>query len=353
MQPSDPPYKVLFQDPGLFEEAVRLVAPELADMLDFETAISLDKEHLTALARVRVQDKLRRVEFKKGRLRNGRRRYLLVLLEFQASHDADMAWRMRDYLHQVESALRENGTVRAEGGVPPMLSMVVHNGDRPWRAETEFAGPLTGDGAALAVRTYATVDLQVLARGPDGEGRELVPDSRLATLAELESSPAESLPRLLLAAFERHDGPESATLRRGLHLRVKAALARHGRAEGLPPLEEWERMLAARRGEDMTAMLDATLARWEEAKVAEGMRRGLAEGVERGVAQGRVALLRQQAEWRFGADVAGQAVALLADVTDVAHLDEAGKWLLECDTGEALLGRLRAGREGAGNGVPG
>ena len=65
-QPSDPPYKVLFQDPGLFEEAVRLVAPELADELDFETATSLDKEHLTALDRVRVQDKLRRVEFKKG-----------------------------------------------------------------------------------------------------------------------------------------------------------------------------------------------------------------------------------------------------------------------------------------------
>ena len=35
--PSDPPYKVLFHDPGLFEEAVRLVAPELADLLDFET----------------------------------------------------------------------------------------------------------------------------------------------------------------------------------------------------------------------------------------------------------------------------------------------------------------------------
>ena len=372
LQPSDPPYKVLFQDPGLFKEAVCLVAPQLADMLDFETATSLDKEHLTALDRVRVQDKLRRVEFKKGRLRNGRRRYLLVLLEFQSGHDADMAWRMRDYLHQVESALRQSGTARAEGGVPPMLSVVVHNGDRPWRAETECAAPLTGDGAPPPVRTYATVDLQVLARGSDAEGRELAPGSRLATLAELESAPAESLPELLLAAFRRHDGLESATLRRGLHLRVKAALARHGRAEGLSPLEEWERMLAARRGEDMTAMLDATLARWEEAKVAEGRRRGLAEGVERGlaegverglaegverglaegVAQGRVALLRQLAALRFGAAVAGQVSAILADVTDVARLDEAGKWLLECDTGEALLRRLRAGREGEGNGVP-
>ena len=107
----------------------------------------------------------------------------------------------------------------------------------------------------------------------------------------------------------------------------------------------------------MTAMLDATLARWEESKVAEGRRRGLAEGVERGlaegVAQGRVALLRRLAALRFGADVAGQVSALLADVTDVARLDEAGEWLLECDTGEALLRRLRVGRGGAGNGAPG
>ena len=94
----------------------------------------------------------------------------------------------------------------------------------------------------------------------------------------------------------------------------------------------------------MTAMLDATFARWAEAKVAEGAARGLA--------QGRVALLRRQAGWRFGDDVAGQVSTLLADVTDVARLDEAGRWLLECDTGEALLARLRAGRGEAGNGTP-
>ena len=119
----------------------------------------------------------------------------------------------------------------------------------------------------------------------------------------------------------------------------------------------------------MTAMLDATFARWAEAKVAEGRRRGLAEGVERGLAegverglaegverglaQGRVALLRRQVAWRFDDAVAGQVAALLADVTNIARLDEAGRWLLECDTGDALLARLRAGRDGAGNGAPG
>ena len=58
MRSSDSPYKVLFLDPGLFEETVCLVAPELAATLDFSTATALDKEHLTAQTRTRLQDQL-------------------------------------------------------------------------------------------------------------------------------------------------------------------------------------------------------------------------------------------------------------------------------------------------------
>ena len=364
MQASDAPYKVLFQDRRLFEETVRLVAPRLADGLDFGAAASLDKEHLTALSRTRVQDKLRRVERKSGKLANGRRRYVLALLEFQSGHDADMAWRMRDYLHLVESGLRQSGSAQAEGEVPGMLSIVVHNGERPWRASAECAGPLTGDGEPAQMRMYATVDLQVLARGADGAGRRLVPGGCLATLAELESSPAEALPRLLLEAFRRHGGAGSSEFRRGLHLRVESALERLGLAAGVPPLAECERALAERGGERMTAMLDATLARWEESKVAQGVEQGLEkgraqgmeqglaqgvergrvqgieQGIERGLVEGRVALLGRMAERRFGAGVAGRVTALLADETDLSRLDEVGEWLLECDTGEALLARL-------------
>ena len=349
--PSDAPYKVLFQNRGLFEETVRLVAPKLADALDFETVAALDKEHLTAAAHTRLQDKMHRVERRAGTLRNGRRPYVLALLEFQSGHDADMAWRMRDYLHLVESDLRESGTVKAEGPVPDMLSIVVHNGERPWRATAEWA-PLTGDAPPARVPMYATVDLQVLAAGPDPLGRSLPAGSRLATLAGLESAPAERLPRLLLEAFRRYAGAESAGLRRGLHLRVQAALERRGAADGLPPLTECERMLAERRGKKMTAMLDATLARWSEAKVAEGVQRGLAQGVARGAAQGRLALLGRQAERRFDARVARRVTALLADVSDVSRLDEAGEWLVECDTGEALLARLRQAHAPRVRGAP-
>ena len=358
MQPSDAPYKVLFHDRGLVEETVRLVAPALADQLDFDTATALDKEHLTIEGRARLQDRIVRVEKKTGKLRNGRRPYVLVLFEFQSSVDADMVWRMREYAYLAEASLRQTGAVRAEGAVPDMLPVVVHNGEQPWRASAAWGGLLTGRGAdgtaglPAPIPIYATVDVRSLADSGAVAGR-LPPGSRLAGLAGLETADAKALPALLVEAFARHPGPDAAGFRRGLHLRVGAVLERVGAKHCLPSLDECERMLAGKRGENMTAMLDATMARWAEAKVAEGLERGMAQGVERGVAQGRLALLRRQAEKRFGTDAAQRLSALLEGVTDTPLLDDAGVRLMECDSGAELLAWLREIVPAGGNGAPG
>ena len=72
----------------------------------------------------------------------------------------------------------------------------------------------------------------------------------------------------------------------------------------------------------MTAVLDATMARWAEAKVAEGV----AQGIE----QGRMEMFGRFVALRFGAGVAAQATTLLADVAGGLPFD-ASKWLLECE----------------------
>ena len=71
-----------------------------------------------------------------------------------------------------------------------------------------------------------------------------------------------------------------------------------------------------------------------------------------GMAQGRADMLARLAKLRFGAGVAGRVAVLLADVSDTSRLDEAGEWLLKCDSGEALLERLPAIVRGTGNGAP-
>ena len=94
----------------------------------------------------------------------------------------------------------------------------------------------------------------------------------------------------------------------------------------------------------MRTMADANFDRWREENIAQG--------VKQGMAQGRVALLGRLAARRFGDGVAGRVTALLADVSDTSRLDAAGEWLVDCETGEALLERLPAIARGAGNGTP-
>ena len=102
----------------------------------------------------------------------------------------------------------------------------------------------------------------------------------------------------------------------------------------------------------MRTMADANFDRWREENIAQGVKQGMARGVEQGAAQGRVALLGRLAARRFGAGVAVRVTNLLADVSDTSRLDAAGDWLLDCETGEALLERLPAIARGAGNGAP-
>ena len=61
----------------------------------------------------------------------------------------------------------------------------------------------------------------------------------------------------------------------------------------------------------------------------------------KGRAEGRVGLLVSMARERFGEAVAGTMSALLGSVRTEEALDEVGGWLLTCETGDALLAKIR------------
>ena len=136
MATSDHPFKLIHADPRMVEDTLRgFIAPDWADQLDFSTLAPLDKERIGPALHRRIGDKAWRVERRDGApLADGRRPYLVVLLEFQAEADADMAWRMHEYLYLLELNQRDIGLHRKEGRPPDVLAAVVHNGARPWSA---------------------------------------------------------------------------------------------------------------------------------------------------------------------------------------------------------------------------
>ena len=166
----------------------------------------------------------------------------------------------------------------------------------------------------------------------------LPPDNRQAALIRLESAPSSELPRLLVEALRRWSGPESAGLRRGFHARAGHLLRRRGLA--LPPLADYERMLAQEQGaREMTTLMEARLQEWHDSAIAQGVQKGVQQGMRQGVHQGQKDLLRRLAERRFDAETARRLSALL-ESADADRLTDVGGWIAECDSSDELLDRV-------------
>ena len=368
MATSDHPFKLIHADPRMVEDTLRgFIAPSWADRLDFDTLAPLEKERVGPALRSRIGDKAWRVERRDGApLADGRRPYLLILLEFQSEEDADMAWRMHEYLYLLELNQRDIGLHRKEGRSPDVLAVVIHNGAKPWSTSSARFGPLLGPpteaGRALnRWQAYVVIDYPALA-GDHAFMDRLPPGNRQAALLRLESAPSSELPKLLVEALRRWSGPESAGLRRGFHARAEHLLRRQGLA--LPPLADYERMLAQEQGaREMTTLMEARLQEWRDSAIAQGMQQGvqqgrqqgrqegmqqgmqqgvqqgMQQGMQQGVHQGQKNLLRRQAERRFDAETARRLSALL-EGADADRLIEVGDWILDCASGDELLDRV-------------
>ena len=349
MTTSDHPFKLIHADPRMVEDTLRgFIAPDWADRLDCGTLAPLDKEHIGPALHGRIGDKAWRVERRDGApLDDGRRPYLVVLLEFQSEADAGMAWRMHEYLYLIELNQRDIGLHRKEGRPPDVLAVVIHNGAKPWSAPATRFGPLLGPpteaGRGLnRWQAYVVIDYPALASDHACMDR-LPPGNRQAALLRLESAPSSELPRLLVEALRRWSGPESAGLRRGFHARAEHLLRQRGLA--LPPLADYERMLAQEQGaRKTTTLMEARLQEWHDNAIAQGVQQGIQQGVQQGLRQGvhrgQAGLLRRQAERRFGAETARQLSAAL-DGADADRLTDVGDWIVECASGDELLERLR------------
>ena len=90
-------------------------------------------------------------------------------------------------------------------------------------------------------------------------------------------------------------------------------------------------------------MLLEKIDRWGEEILERGIKQGIEQGVEQGIAREK-ALLRHQAERRFGPAAAERLSAVLAAVTDADRLAEAGEWIVDCATAADFLARVEGSR---------
>ena len=202
----------------------------------------------------------------------------------------------------------------------PVLPIVLYHGAERWSAPEEVAGLAAPCGVFLAsyqpAQRYFLLDIS---RYTDSlpAGRNLV-----AALIRLQRSRSQEDVEPVLDALDEwlsESGYEG--LRRAIGEWMRQVYL-PGRSTGT----EW-----------------VAVENWTEARsmLRERVKEWTAQWLEEGRAEGRAELMRRQAVRKFGAVTADRFAEELERVHDSERVAEIGEWLIECESGEEMLDRVR------------
>ena len=338
----DSAFKRWFDRKRMVEDLLRGFAPAAAVRgVDFDTLEQLPAEYAgDDMSRSRG-DAAWRVRFRGAGA--GEWLYLLILLEFQSTVDRHMAARILAYTARMYLKLARGGEAPPDGLPPPVLPVVLYNGERPWSAATEMLAaiaPVGGDLAPFQPRQrYLSIDERRFSI------ENLPPDNAVSAQIALERGSVESVGPLLRRVAALLAGKEHASLRRAFAELTMRMVARSATARDHPELATALRAAEETGGLGaMGTLLGDRIDAYVEAGVARGRAEGLERGLERGVARGlerEREILSRQAERKFGAEAGARLAALLAEVADPERLAAVGDLVIDCADGAELLARAR------------
>ena len=310
----------------MVEDLLRgFVAGDWIDEFDFSTLQKLSAEYVSDEHRTRLGDMVWRVRHRGAWL------HVLVLLEFQSTDDPDMALRILEYTALLYRELARNDALGPNRRRPPVLPVVLYNGDRPWRAARDVGELIAPVGASLAPyqpsQRYVVLDERHL-RDHDVPERNLM----AAVVALEQSRSPDDLKRVVETLQRRRWAPAERELQRAFTewvRRLAHRLVPH--AATLPPAVTLE---------DLKMTLEERVSEWPRQWLQQGIEQGREQGIEQGLRQGieqQRALLRRLAAARFGDHAAQRLAPILARITDPEAIAEIADRLVRCDTAAEFL----------------
>lgn len=288
----DTGYKYLFSHADLVRELLEVFAPPgVSELLDYSSLRRETGSFITPAMKKREDDVVWSIELK------GQRIYLYLLLEFQSSIDRGMPVRMMQYVAALYDHLVRSKAIDLAQGLPPVLPIVLYNGDTRWNHSPELFDLIQPHPAVLT---------------------EFQPKLKFWLLDEGKFSPAylEGLHRVMAAIFLVERTGESLEA-------VKQAIRHFGQTVANSPskktidkvMMQWLlfRLNSKLPGlhlpevDDIlkgTEMLETNIERMMKNAVAEGVLlgklEGKLEGERDGIRKGESTLLERQIAKRFG-----------------------------------------------------
>jgi hypothetical protein len=322
----DAHYHRFFSDPAVVAQLLReFVAGPWLDGLDLDGMERLNTKFHADTGERREGDLVWRIP-----RRDGGDAYVMLLLEFQSTPDPWMALRMLVYAGLLWQQLVREQRLMPDGRLPPILPIVLYNGEPRWRAPVDLRELIGLPEASPMWQWQPDLRYHLIDEGAFSPGDLEARDGLPALLFRLEnwSDPAKLvvLADALLAWFARHPGFQAA--RTVFVDLLSAAMAPLGPGVRVPEeLLEVRNMLATRVEEWM----EQRKQQWEQ----QGKQQGLLEGEQKGRQRGEAALLLRLLERRFGALPDWVRDRVLA--ADTVMIEEWGLRVLETASLEDVL----------------
>jgi len=313
----DASYKRFFSRQRTVADTLRATTHDLAERLDFSTLERLPASFVTERLGQRHADMLWRIRTpENGWL------YLLVLLEFQSTIDRRMALRMMDYTVRILRAL-DKEDLGPGGEHPPILPVVVYNGERRWTAPTDVRD------------LFAHVPRELLGYLP--RHRYLLIEVRTLDPSRL---PADNV-LSVIARFEQTSSTEQVE-------ELASSLAAWLEQVGDPKLVEgfgaWVDLVLAQRFATAGREIELRLRKDEEAKMTTLVERARKWGqerdqrwLERGRLEGERDLVLRMVTRRFGPGAADDLAPVLEGVSNPDRIAAIAARVFECETAEELV----------------
>ena len=337
--PSDPIYKRLYAFARMVEDLLRSLFGADLDA-DYRSLEKLPAEYVGNALQQRRGDTAWRL---RTRGAGGGWLHVLVMLEFQSTTDAAMALRVMEYTALLYGELLRRRMARP-GALPPVLPVVLYNGDAPWSPTTEMRDLIAAPSPLLAPyqpsQRHFVLD-QRRAQAEDFKLHELT-----WTVAQLEqSSTAADLARMGRRLTTLLAGAGEVELRRTF-AHWLWALGRSlvgSRPVPMPPEDV--------NLEDMAMSLVERVAEWRKPYIEQGIEQGISLGREQGISLGREEgieherqLLRRLAATRFDSATADRLAVAIGTEADPQRLMEVGEAIVRCATGGELLRKIGSRR---------
>ena len=209
MADQDRVYHRLFDHPEMVAQLLReFVAGPWLDDLDLDRMTRENAKYHAATADRREGDMVWRIP-----RRDGGDTYLMLLLEFQSTSDRWMALRVLVYASLLWQHLVNEKRLPPDGRLPPILPVVLYNGDRRWAAPLTLRDLVGLPGDSPLWPWQPAMRYQLVDEGAFAEDDLAQRDALLALLFRLESSPDPAqivdLADAVLLWFRRHPGFEA------------------------------------------------------------------------------------------------------------------------------------------------